>query len=148
MKTPREATDAGLSVADLAVRLADWCRRRPLRLAVLFGSRARGDAQPTSDVDLAVWVPELPSPQERLAWRHELATLVEVEAQLVFVTPRLDPVLGLQISREGLELFEIEPGTWIAERVRLWHLFQDSLPFLRAARRQLLELAAEVRDGA
>ena len=133
---------------DLVARLVDWCSRHPLRLAVLFGSRARGDARPTSDVDLAVWTAALPAPQERLRWSQELASQTGAPVQIVLATPRLDPVLGFQIAREGHLLFEAEAGSWARERLRLWHLYQDSLPFLRAARKQLRDSATEVRDGA
>jgi hypothetical protein len=68
--------------------------------------------------------------------------------QLVLVTSRLDPVLGFEIARDGRPLYEAERGTWVAQRLRLWHAYQDARPFLDLARRRLREFVAEVRPGA
>jgi predicted nucleotidyltransferase len=135
-------------VAPAARGIASWCRERPVRLCVAFGSRALGKERPESDLDLAVWATPLPPAAERLRWLRELTDAAQFPVQLVFVTPRLDPVLGLQIARDGVLLHEAEKDSWTGERVRLWHLYQDSLPFLRAARRQLAAFAEQVRRGA
>jgi predicted nucleotidyltransferase len=127
--------------------VASWCRRRGLRLCVVFGSRARGGARPESDLDLALWADPQPAAGELLAWRRELSEAAGLPVQAVLVTPRLDPVLGFQIVGEGRPLHESHPGTWAREQLRLWHAYQDALPFLRAARRQLRRFAAETRVG-
>lgn len=134
--------------AGLASSVADWCRAHPVRRCVLYGSRARGGERADSDVDLALWTAPLPAPAERLAWRRELAEATGLPVQLVFVTADLDPVLGLQIAREGRVLYQDGPDTWSEERLRLWHLYQDSLPFLRASRRSLRRFVEESRGGA
>lgn len=140
--------ERGVPGSRLAGAVAGWCRSRGVRLCVVYGSRARGEGRPDSDLDLAVWAAPLPPPAELLACRRELVDLVDLPVQLLFVTPRLDPVLGFQIAREGRVLYEAEPDAWPRERLRLWHLYQDSLPFLRAARRSLHEFAEKVRGGA
>jgi predicted nucleotidyltransferase len=131
----------------IAGRLAAWCRERGMRLCVLFGSRATGKATRESDWDLAVWAPPHPA-RERLRWLAELADILDGEAQLVVITPDTSPVLGFEISRDGVVVFEDGPGRWARERSRLWHLYEDSLPFRRAARERLREFARSVRDGA
>lgn len=114
---------------------------------MLFGSRAHGEERTDSDWDLALWVRRLPAPEERLAWVSALAAVAGAEVQIVLVTPALDPVLGMQIAREGKVLVESSPGRATAERVRLWQLYQDAAPFLARARRELARYAQEVRDG-
>lgn len=136
------------SPEDLAGTVASWCRSRPVRLCVLYGSRARRQERPASDLDLALWASPLPVPVERLTWRRELAEVTRLPVQLVFITPDLDPVLGNQIAREGRVLYQEEPDAWPRERLRLWQLYQDSLPFLRASRRRLRGVAEKVRGGA
>jgi predicted nucleotidyltransferase len=122
-----------------------WCRERPVQLCVLFGSQAKGKSHPYSDVDLAVWPTHpIPSPT-RLRWLRELETSLAHQVSLVFVSPDLDPVLGFEIARHGRVLFEAVSGLWATRRAQLWHAFNDSLPFRRAARQRLHEFAEEMR---
>ncbi len=113
-----------------------------------FSDSARGEATPASDLDLALWARPEPAPETRLEWARELAEALGAEVQLVVIAPILDPVPGMQIAREGKTLFEERPGRALEERLRLWHLLQDSRPFLELARGELGRFAAEVRDGA
>jgi predicted nucleotidyltransferase len=120
-----------------------------VELCVLFGSRATGGDRPDSDVDLAVWVVgRKASAEERLAWHRELTRLLGLPVQVVVVGTRLDPVLGLQIARQGHVLHANRDSVWPHERLRLWHLYQDSRPFLAAARHRLRRFAEEPHHGA
>jgi predicted nucleotidyltransferase len=112
---------------------------------VLFGSQVRGKTHPESDVDLALW-PAFPiAPSARLRWLRELETTLVQKVSLVLVSPDLDPVVGFEIVRQGYLVFEAEPGLWAERRAQLWHAYNDSLPFRRAARQRLREFAEEVR---
>lgn len=128
--------------------IAAWCDKHPVRLGVLFGSQATGQARPTSDIDLAIWPSELLPTATKLRWITELELLLDKEVNLVLVSADLDPVLGMEIVRHGRLIFEREPELWGHHRLQLWHAYNDSLPFLRAARRRLREFAEEVRRGA
>jgi predicted nucleotidyltransferase len=132
-------------VARLADAVRHWCQERPVRLCVLFGSQVSGKARPDSDVDLAVWTARPIPPLERLRWLRELETALSRDVSLVLVSPDLDPVVGLEIVRQGFLVLEEKPGLWMAQRARLWHTYNDSLPFRRAARQRLREFAEEVR---
>jgi predicted nucleotidyltransferase len=129
--------------------IAAWAASLDLPLVVLFGSRARGTPRPGSDWDLAIWAERLPTPERRLSWSADLAAeLAGPEAQLVFVTAELDPVLGFEIARAGRLLREREPGRWPVERLALWRRYLDAAPFLRAARVRLGRFGSEARVGA
>jgi len=127
--------------------IESWAERHGFQLVVLYGSRARGEARPHSDFDVAVW----PSAQEEslapLKWVNELEDIVGADAQIAIMR-NIDPVLGWEIGRDGTPLVEGEDGLWTRERLRLWHLYNDSLPFRRLLRQRLAEFAAEVRRGA
>lgn len=116
-----------------------------MRLGVLFGSQATGQAHSRSDVDLAIWPAESLSTPTRLRWISELENLLGREVNLVLVSADLDPVLGMEIVRHGRLIYEREPELWHHHRAQLWHPYNDSLPFLRAARQRLREFAEEVR---
>jgi predicted nucleotidyltransferase len=132
---------------DRLAALRSWCEDREMRLAVLFGSVARGRQHQGSDVDLAVWPADVGPPRQKLTWLAELARLLGRETSLVFVTPRLDPVLGMEIVRHGRVVHEAEPGQWLAERSRLWHLYNDALPFRKALENRLAATARELRGA-
>ena len=124
-----------------------WGQVRPIRLCVLFGSQATGQAHQRSDLDLAVWPVEPPSTPTRLGWLRELETMLNQEVSLVLVSADLDPVLGMEIVRQGQLIYEREPELWLHHRAQLWHAYNDSLPFRRLARQRLREFVKEVRHG-
>lgn len=125
--------------------LIDWCVAHSIDICVLFGSRARGDARPESDYDLALKPALPPAPLERVAWQVELEALLDADVSLVILTPDTDPVLGWEIAREGLLIFERDEGLWLNERARRWHLYHDALPFRRALAQSLRRYAEEKR---
>jgi len=133
--------------AERQTAIEHWAREHDFRLVVLFGSRARGDARPESDYDVAIWPGGHEQPRDRLRWVAQLEKIVGAPAQLVVVR-QVDPVLGWEIARDGKPLVEAEEGMWTHERLRLWHLYNDSLPFRRLLRGRLADFAAEVRRGA
>ena len=72
---------------------------------ILFGSRARGDHKPASDIDLAVFpLPEFKSRGHVTSDFEDLNTLLKIDT--VFVTENIDPKLMENIGKEGLLLYE------------------------------------------
>jgi predicted nucleotidyltransferase len=135
-----------LSENELALIQA-WCEKRPLRMCVLFGSQATGITHPDSDVDLAIW-PNAPlTPEQKLQWIIDLSLLLDNEVSLIIVSPNLHPTLGFEIVKNGRLLFQRDSELWLKERSRLWHLYNDSLLFRRAARQQLKQFAKEFQHG-
>jgi predicted nucleotidyltransferase len=128
-------------VSQIITAVHDWCQARPIRLCILFGSQATGKTHPSSDVDLALWAAESPDSGTKLRWLIELQNLLDKEVSLALISPDLDPVLGMEIVRNGRVIFTTNPNLWLKERARLWHAYNDSLPFRRAAREQLRQFA-------
>jgi len=114
-----------------------WCQNQPISLCILFGSQATGKTHAHSDVDLAVWPTESLTSAQKLQWVTDLQGLLDKDVSLVIVTPDLDPVLGFEIVKNGRLLYQQNPELWLKERSRLWHAYNDSLPFRRAAYKQL-----------
>lgn len=124
-------------------RVQAWCQSQPIRLCVLFGSQVTGRTHAASDVDLAVWPAEPTSSLQKLQWVTELQNLLDTDVSLVIVSPDLDPVLGFEIVKNGRLLCQREPELWLRERARLWHAYNDSLPFRRAAYKRLQQFIQE-----
>jgi len=129
----------------IMAKVEQWCRQNPVRLCVLFGSQATGLAEVRSDVDLALWSTQSVTFDMRLRWLAELELMLKKEVSLVIVTLDLNPVLGFEIVRDGLLIFESQPDEWHKRQSQLWHAYNDSLPFRRALRQQLHEYAEEIR---
>ncbi|KLU61964.1 nucleotidyltransferase domain protein [Peptococcaceae bacterium CEB3] len=89
----------------LIERICEVGQTYDIERIVLFGSRARGDNKPTSDIDLAVY----PSPGFALQGHlsrdlGDLRTLLKIDT--VFITGSIDPRLVHIIEKEGVTLYE------------------------------------------
>lgn len=67
MNAMSEVAESQAVLDDLVRRIAE--RFSPDKI-ILFGSRARGDARPDSDIDLLVLFPEVANPNQRAAELH------------------------------------------------------------------------------
>lgn len=128
----------GLDDAQVAA-LRHLCDQFRLELAVVFGSRARGDATAKSDLDLLV---------APLSLRFDLLSF-EAAAQHIVGRPRVDvtmlhPALSTTVAwealREAIVLWEPVPGTRGRE-CAAWHsLFLDEAPRRREQARNLMQM--------
>ena len=106
----------------------------PLRLAVLFGSRARGTPREGSDVDVAVLARnELPLEAEmKLAAALSGASGLEVD---LVCLDRADPLLAREAARTGVVVLEARPGEFAAFRanaISAWLDFDETIAPHRA----------------
>lgn len=106
------------------------------RFALVFGSRARADARPESDLDVAAWwggdAPD--------AWRVELPDAVDL-----VVLDRAPLELAGRIALEGELILDDDPVgrvRWIADTRKIW---LDERPRFERAHREFLEAAARGR---
>ena len=100
-----------------------------VRLAVLFGSTARGEARPRSDVDLGVLL-DPDTPASRREVESELWRAVEREVDMIFLADA-PPLLRFEISRDGVLLFEKEDGLWTSVKARAMVDWWDWAPYAR-----------------
>jgi len=116
-----------------------------VRLAVLFGSAARGEAAPGSDLDVGV----LFDPGRESAAALEVA-LARATGRRVDVV-RLDaapPLLRFEIARDGRVLLERTPHAWVDFRARAMTDWWDWAPTARLLHAAAVErLRAAVADG-
>jgi predicted nucleotidyltransferase len=138
--------------SDLDARLsglaAAWRDDADLAAAYLFGSRARGDAGPRSDVDLAVILRTGLDADER--WRKRLELIGRASEALgtdavdVLVLDDAPSAVGHRVLRDGRLICERDPArrTAVAEDVMRRYLDEEYL------RKELdRALAERVREG-
>ncbi len=116
-------------------------------MAVIFGSVARGEDTPRSDVDLGVLLaPE--APVDRL-WDLDLAAGSALQRTIDLVDLRTaPPLLRFQITRDGRLVFEREPGEWVRFKTRAMLDWWDWAPTAREMNRIAIRRLREERsDG-
>ena len=128
---------------DLVATLRDAIAQAPpMRLVVLFGSRARDRARPDSDVDVGI-VPvdaALPLGAE-LALQSALSKAAGSEVDLV----RLDGddlLVGREAALHGVLVYEERPGLYAGWRARAMSEWLDFETSLGPARERWLERIA------
>ncbi|HVR95716.1 MAG TPA: nucleotidyltransferase domain-containing protein [Thermoanaerobaculia bacterium] len=116
--------------------------RKDVHLALLFGSRARGEAHPGSDVDVAVLGRDL----DLLEFAADLSRATKTEADVVSLEDPGYPLLNA-ILRDGLLLHEEKPGAAAAWRGRAWLQAETDRPWFERMRDSFLKRLAEGRNG-
>ncbi|MCP1103052.1 putative nucleotidyltransferase [Aequitasia blattaphilus] len=99
----REETDFEVSLEErLLKEIIDLAKQFALHKVILFGSRARGDCYPTSDIDLAVSGGNIVG--FTLAVNEQTATLLEFD--VVSLDGSIERELEKEIQREGKMIYE------------------------------------------
>ena len=93
---------------ELYAQLAALARRYGAQRLVLYGSRARGDNRPASDIDLAVY--GMPEAARGSFWMdcEELPTLLKLD--IVHIRRDMDPAFLANIAKDGVTLYAAEDG--------------------------------------
>jgi len=130
---------------DLQDRLRERAASLPeVKLAVLFGSTARGQARKGSDVDLGLLVDPDTRPV-RLHVEAELGRAAARETDVIYLN-EAPPLLRFEISREGVVILEREEGLWTSFKARAMVDWWDWAPYAKrieeAAIRRLREKVA------
>lgn len=121
-------------------------RTPQIRLAVLFGSRARGTARERSDVDLALLL-EPSSAELKTQLEVELGRACTVPVEVVYLESA-PPQLRFEIARDGRPLLVRDPSAWVSFKRQAMLDWWDWAPYAKriheAAIRRLRE---QVKHG-
>ncbi|HEX6900239.1 MAG TPA: nucleotidyltransferase domain-containing protein [Thermoanaerobaculia bacterium] len=112
-----------------------------VKLAVLFGSTARGQAGPRSDLDLGVLLdpdtPEIRSNVEPELWRAAERTL-----DLIFLD-KAPPLLRFEIARDGVLLHQEQDHLWTDFKTRAMLDWWDWEPTAKRIEEALIQRLRE-----
>jgi predicted nucleotidyltransferase len=139
---------AKISEMSILERLASLLGRFPaIRLAVVYGSAARGEETSRSDIDLAVLLDEDAAGDALWEIDCDVGAALHRPVDLVDLR-RVPPLLGFEIAREGVVLVEREPGLWAEVKARSMLRWWDWAPTARMIHRVAAErLRQEIHDG-
>jgi predicted nucleotidyltransferase len=105
-----------------------------IKLAYLFGSRARGEATLNSDYDFALYVDELDLKgrlELRLELQSKLCDLLKTEAVDLIILNDIDSIeFSFQVIHEGKLIHEVEPYK-VQVEPRIMNLYFDFRESLR-----------------
>lgn len=90
----------------VALDIARMARESGARRVALFGSRARGDNSPRSDIDLAVWGGDV----ARFALDIDSDAWTLLEFDVVDMDGDVSDSLRREVARDGVTLYEAEGG--------------------------------------
>lgn len=116
--------------------------REDVRLALLFGSRARGRARPDSDADVAVLGKDL----NLFSLTSDLSRAAGVDVDVVSLNDPGFPLLNV-LLRDGIVLHEGERGAAATWRSRAWLQAETDRPWFERMRDSFLRHMAEERNG-
>ncbi len=133
------ADNAGMSAAnfdDLLERITGVLRARPeIREAYLFGSRARGDSTPVSDVDVAVYGDRNGRAERLSEYASELAADLMTALQRndvdVVLLNDVPPLLYHRVLRDGIRVLTRNLSETTAREGRALSRYCDYVPQLR-----------------
>lgn len=119
----------------LAIALRDHLVAEGVLLAVLHGSRARGEAGPRSDWDVAVQVGRS---SDIAAVAARIAEVVGTDAVDVVDLERTSALLRYRAARDGVLLYEHGVGAFLDFRIAATLFWCDTGPVVRAAQERVL----------
>ncbi len=124
--------------------IKEFCLKHNIQLAVLFGSRAKGEPRSDSDWDLAILVKsdfykkEKNNPSGfRKSLLKELCFLLKTSQVDLVILNRVSPFLRYQVAKSGILLFEEKKGVFASFVSLAVRSYSDSFLFTRAGKRYL-----------
>jgi predicted nucleotidyltransferase len=136
LESPRSRGDGTTDPTLLAIR-ESLRGRIDVRLALVFGSRARGTATATSDVDVAVDAPGV----DVLDLTAHVSSATGLDVDVVDLAHAGVPLLA-RIVREGVLVHEARPGTAATWRARALADLETDLPWFARMREAWLARVA------
>lgn len=110
-----------------------------VELALLFGSRARGDAGPGSDIDVAV----IGRAIDTIGLAIVLSDATGLPVDVVDLSGDPPFALLLAVLRDGIKVHESRPGTYGRFLSHSLMVLETDLPAYRAMQRAFVERVAE-----
>lgn len=110
-------------------------RHPAVTLIVLFGSRSRNDARSASDWDFAYAAAQ---PVDPLALRADLVDVLETDLVDVVPLDRASALVRYRVARDGVALFERQPGNFTRFWLSAVEFWCDVAPIVRAGHEAIL----------
>ncbi len=114
--------------------ISSFCQKHGMKLAVLFGSRAKGRTGLRSDLDMAFLLGSSRSSADKAHLVAELMGLLHTNCLDVVILDRSDPLLAHEVAISGVSLYEVHPGAFYDFVVLALKRYYDAYKFRRLDR--------------
>lgn len=94
---------------DATKGIEEIAKQYGLKLVVLFGSRARGDATQKSDYDIGLYGNRVLTEEEMVALQNEFSSLLKTDAIDLVDIKRASPLLKVKVFEAFEVLYEDDP---------------------------------------
>lgn len=125
-----------------------FAERAEVVLAFLFGSVARGQVGPLSDIDVAVLLPDAPDADAcfdaRLTLVGDLMQVLHTNAVDILILNQAPLTLRYAVLRDGVLLYMRDKEAYVTFRVRTLNEYFDFQPLVRMHQRIFFE---KIRKG-
>lgn len=122
--------------------IASLCKGQKVWLVYIFGSQAKNQTGPLSDIDVAVYFdPSLSSPQrfqKRLYLITELGDIFKTKNIDVISLNDAPPLLEYQIVKEGKMIYFLSPAKGLIYEAQAMSRYLDWQPFLEKYTKETL----------
>jgi len=115
-----------------------------LAFLAVFGSQATGKTHPQSDIDIAFSRDVPTSLKEEVALAFDLSQIVKREDIDLVNLSAAPPLLLHCVSREGVVLFEREPGLFAEFQMYAFKRYIEAKPLFRLQRESLKKFTQRV----
>jgi len=100
----------GLSPGVLSILRAIFARYPEIHQVRIYGSRARGTHRPGSDIDLAVFAPDMTEARLAALWQDLESSPIAFNIDLVHVETLANPHLREHILADGIPIYYRDEG--------------------------------------
>lgn len=109
-------------------KITQFAEKHGLQMVVLFGSRARGEAHPRSDTDIAVFAGEKKSLRELSEMQIEFAEMFRIKNPELVDLSGMAPLFLKQVADDGKILYERKPGIFDEFQIYAFKRYVEAKP--------------------
>lgn len=114
------------------------CKRHKVKFLILFGSKAKGNANKISDTDLAVYFESKVTAKTELDFFYDVVSLLATDKIDVVTLNHAEPLLLKEVALYGVPLFEKKESIFDNFIIKAIAKYQDTKKY-RQFQNQLVE---------
>lgn len=129
----------------LKSRVAQLAEKYGLRLVLLFGSQAKGEAKKGSDIDIAILAPRRLSEQDMMYLNYEFTNILPIDKIDLVDLHGAPPLLMKQIADSAKILYSINYYDFPAFQIYASRLYAEARSLFDLRRRRISSIIRNIK---